>query len=322
MMKAIQIETFGGIEKLQYKEVPDPVPAKGEVLVHVTAVGVNFADTMRRQDQYVVDTPLPFIPGSEVAGTVAEDGKRFKAGTRVVALTGTDAYAERVRIREDQLVEIPETMSDHEAVSLPLQGLSAYHILSTMGRLEEGESVLIHAAAGGVGTLAVQLARHFKAGTVIATASTEEKRALAASLGADVTIDYTKDNWTDEVLAATDGKGVDVALEMVGGDIFDQTLEVLAPFGRLVFFGAASGQLPSLNPFALLEHNKSVIGFFLPQMMAKPDLFAKSLAELFELAASGKLKLSVGPVYSLRDAPKAHDDLENRRTSGKVILEP
>lgn len=321
-MKAIQINTFGGPEELRYCDVDEPSPSNGEVIVHVEAIGVNYADTMRRQNQYVVDTPLPFIPGSEIAGTVKEDGEVLKAGTRVVALTGTNAYAEQVAVPEQQLIPIPQNLSNEEAVALPLQGLSAYHILKTMGQLKSGETVLIHAAAGGVGSLAVQLAKRFGAGQVIATASTEEKRALAKTLGADVTIDYTQTDWTDEVWKATGDKGVDVALEMAGGRIFNDTLGVLAPFGRLVFFGAASGELPTLSPFDLLEKNKTVTGFFLPQMMTRPDEFQSSLKEIFQLAASGTLKMTVGPVYGLADAHQAHTDMENRRTSGKIILKP
>lgn len=321
-MKAIQITAFGGPEQLKWTEVDDPTPKMGEVVIDVEAIGVNYADTMRRKNQYVVDTPLPFIPGSEIAGTVKADGEVLKAGTRVVALTGTNAYAEQIAIPEQQLIPIPENLSNEEAVALPLQGLSAYHILKTMGQIKQGESVLIHAAAGGVGSLAVQLAKYFGAGKVIATASTPEKRKLAESLGADVTVDYTKEDWSKEVLIATDNKGVDVALEMVGGRIFNDTLDVLAPFGRLVFFGAASGELPTLSPFDLLEKNKTVTGFFLPQMMTRPEEFQASLKEIFQLAASGDLVMTVGPEYKLADAATAHIDMESRKTSGKVILKP
>ncbi|WP_147804195.1 quinone oxidoreductase family protein [Alkalicoccus halolimnae] len=324
-MKAVQIHSFGGPEVLTYEEIETPKPHQGEVVVKVSAVGANYADTMRRQNHYVVDTPLPFIPGSEVVGEVVELGEgvtNVQQGDRVVALVGENGYAEYVRINAQTLIPVPETLSDHEAAALPLQGLSAYHIIKTMGRLEKGESILIHAAAGGVGTLAVQLAKRFGAGNIIATASTPEKRELALSLGADQVVDYTKDGWEKEVLELTEGHGADVALEMAGGKIFDQTLDCLAPFGRLVVYGAASGELPNLEPFRLLEKNQSVIGFFLPQMMAKPELFQQSLQELVSLAARKELTFEIGGVYPLKEAARLHEDMENRRTSGKLILEP
>ncbi|TVP87019.1 MAG: quinone oxidoreductase [Alkalicoccus sp.] len=324
-MKAVQIHEFGGPEVLSYEDVETPSPESGEALVKVTAVGANYADTMRRQNNYVVSTPLPFTPGSEVTGTVealGDNTKGLNKGDRVVALVGEQGYAEYVCVKTEHLIPVPESLSDQEAVALPLQGLSAYHIIKTMGRMEQGESILIHAAAGGVGTLAVQLAKYFGAGNIIATASTPEKRELALKFGADQVVDYTKDGWEKEVTALTDGQGVDVALEMAGGKIFEQTLDCLAPFGRLVVYGAASGELPELTPFRLMEKNQSVIGFFLPQMMARPELFQQSLEEIMTLAARGELKLEIGGVYRLEDAARLHEDMENRKTSGKLILVP
>lgn len=325
-MKAIQLKEFGGPEVLNYTDVTAPSPKKHEVLIKVAAAGVNYADTMRRQNTYLAETPLPFILGSEVVGEVvetgAETGSDISIGSRVVALIGEGAYAEYAVANVQSLIPIPDGLSDHEAVALPLQGLSAYHVIKTMGRLEKGETILIHAAAGGVGTLAVQLAKHFGAGSIIATASTEEKRKLALEMGADHAVDYTQEEWVQKVLDLTDGKGIDVALEMAGGKIFDQTLDCLAPFGRLVVYGAASGELPELSPFRLMEKNQSVIGFMLPQIMFKPELFKQSLQEIITLAAEGKLRLTIGGVYPLENADKLHDDMENRRTSGKLILEP
>ncbi|WP_407408046.1 zinc-binding alcohol dehydrogenase family protein, partial [Peribacillus sp.] len=234
-MKAIQFEAYGGPEVLKLTEKEKPTPTGYEVLIEIDCVGVNYADTARREGQYVVPTPLPFIPGAEVAGVVVEVGEKvtkIKAGTRVVSLIESGGYSEYALSNEFSAIPLPDEISFHDAVALPLQGLSAYHILKTMGRLQAGEVVLIHAAAGGVGTIAVQLAKIFGAGKVIATASTEEKLELAKEMGADVLIDYTKEGWELEVREATDGKGVDVALEMAGGDIFNKTLKCLAPFGR------------------------------------------------------------------------------------------
>lgn len=324
-MKAIQLTKFGGPEVLQMVELEVPKPKGHEVLVKVTAVGVNYADTARREGQYVVKTVLPFIPGAEIVGivtAVGEEVTKVTPGTRVVTLIESGGYAEYAIADESSVIPLPEQVSDELAVSLPLQGLSAYHILKTMGRLEQGETVLIHAAAGGVGTIAVQLAKIFGAGKVIATASTEEKLDLARELGADVGINYTKEGWVEEVLAATDGKGVDVALEMAGGEIFQQTFKCLAPFGRLVVYGAASGEHASFYPNLLMRKNQSVIGFFLPQIMRKPELLNKSMQDLFTYLAVGKLKLTVGGVYPLTEAANVHTLLQSRKTKGKLILQP
>ncbi|WP_033541092.1 quinone oxidoreductase family protein [Planococcus sp. CAU13] len=324
-MKVIQFEQYGGPEVLHYIEAERPVPGDNEVLVEVKAIGVNYADTARREGQYVVPTPLPYVPGSEVAGVIAETGKnvtRYKTGMRVSALIESGAYADYVALDENMLIPVPEDVSFEQAVALPLQGLSAYHILTTMGRLEQGETVLIHAAAGGVGAIAVQLAKLFGAGKIIATASSSEKLEHAKSLGATHIVNYTSENWVDEVKSITDGKGVDLALEMVGGDVFNKTLKCLAPFGRLVIFGAASGEQAQFHPGQLMRKNQSVIGFFLPQIMRKPELFQKSFKELLGYMASGELQLTIGGSYPLADAAEVHRMLQGRKTIGKLVLKP
>ncbi|MBB3868074.1 quinone oxidoreductase [Parageobacillus toebii NBRC 107807] len=324
-MKVVQFTKYGDPEVLEMVEMERPIPTGRRVLIKVEAIGVNYADTARREGHYVVPTPLPFIPGAEVAGVVSEVGEDVTSvhiGQRVVALIESGGYAEYVNVDERGVIPIPDELDFQQAVALPVQGLSAYHILKTMGRLEEGETVLIHAAAGGVGTLAVQLAKIFRAGNIIATASTKEKRALAKQLGADATIDYTKEGWKDEVLEYTNGKGVDVALEMAGGDIFHQTLDCLAPFGRLVVYGVASGQFTRMNPARLMGKNLSVIGFFLPQIMRKSELYQQSLQELLTYVQTGKLILAIGGVYPLEQAAEVHRLLQSRKTHGKLILVP
>ncbi|MFJ7747311.1 zinc-binding alcohol dehydrogenase family protein [Peribacillus sp. NPDC097295] len=323
-MKAIQFEAYGGPEVLKLTEKEKPTPTGYDVLIEIDCVGVNYADTARREGQYVVPTPLPFIPGAEVAGVVVEVGEKvtkIKSGTRVVSLIDSGGYSEYAISNEFSVIPLPDEISFHEAVALPLQGLSAYHILKTMGRLQPGEAVLIHAAAGGVGTIAVQLAKIFGAGKVIATASTKEKLTLAKEMGADVLIDYTQEGWELEVREATDGKGVDVALEMAGGDIFNKTLKCLAPFGRLVVFGNASRETYTMNPQTLMRRNQSVVGFFLPQIMKKPDLLLPSIKELFSYVASGKLKLTIGGVYPIEQAAEVHEEMNSRQTKGKMILQ-
>ncbi|WP_173917321.1 quinone oxidoreductase [Halobacillus sp. Marseille-Q1614] len=324
-MKVVQFKEFGSPDVLKYTDINQPAAEGHEVLLKVTAIGVNYADTARREGAYVVPTPLPFIPGAEVAGVIEEVGdhvKNFSEGDRVVTLISSGGYAEYAVADANSLIPIPEGVSDQLAAALPLQGLTAYHILKTMGRLTEGETVLVHAAAGGVGSLAVQLAKYFKAGKVIATASTEEKLSLAAELGADELVNYTEPNWREKVLEVTGGKGVDVALEMAGGEIFHETIKCMRSFGRVVVYGAASGEPPVMYPAGLMNRNLSVVGFFLPQIMKKPELFQRSLKEILQLVMEDKLKLTLGGVYPLEDAALVHELLQGRRTKGKIILTP
>ncbi|WP_449355371.1 quinone oxidoreductase family protein [Virgibacillus natechei] len=324
-MKAVQFSEFGGPEVLKVIAKEAPAIGKDEVLIETKAIGVNYADTARRQGSYVVPTEFPFIPGAEIAGIVAEVGEnvqRVSKGNRVVTLIGSGGYAEYAVVQPEKLIPIPDDVSFEKAVSLPLQGLSAYHILKTMGKLEEGETVLVHAAAGGVGSLAVQLAKLFGAGKVIATASTAEKLAFAEEVGADHLVDYTEDGWEKKVRELTDGNGVDVALEMVGGEIFHKTVKCLAPFGRLVIYGAASGEQAKFYPSSLMRRNQSVVGFFLPQIMNQPTLFQKSLEELLLYVNKGKLELTIGGTFPLVDAAEVHRKLQGRETKGKLVLIP
>ncbi len=324
-MKVIQFEEFGGPEVLQWSESEKPQPAANEVLIEVKSSGVNYADTARREGQYVVPTKLPYVPGSEVAGVIVETGsdvQNFSKGQRVVALIESGGYSEYVAVDEKVLTPIPENVNFDQAVALPLQGLSAYHILKTMGRLEAGETVLIHAAAGGVGAIAVQLAKIFGAEKIIATASSEEKLAHAKRMGATHLVNYAEEGWVEKVKAVTGGKGVDLALEMVGGEVFNQTVKCLAPFGRLVIFGAASGQQATFNPGLLMRKNQSVIGFFLPQIMRNAKLFQQSFNELLGYMSTGDLILTIGKSYPLESAAHAHQMLQSRKTIGKVVLKP
>jgi NADPH:quinone reductase len=327
-MRAIQLTEFGGPEVLRLVDIPIPKPVGREVLIEIKAIGVNYADTARREGQYVVKTPLPYVPGVEVAGIVSDVGNEVtsvKIGDRVVTLLGSDqatGYAEYTLADERGLIQIPEGVDFEQAAALPVQGLTAYHILKTMGRLEKGETVLVHAAAGGVGTIAVQLAKLFGAGKIIATASTDEKLALAKELGADELVNYTKEGWELDVREITDGKGVDVALEMAGGDIFQKTVLSMAPFGRLIIYGVASGEQKPFYPSILMKNNISVIGFFLPTMMRKPILYQKSLQDVFTYYKNGQFKVIIGGVFPLEEAPEVHRLLQSRKTTGKIILVP
>jgi len=324
-MKAIRVEEFGEPEVLRHGDVGRPAPGEGEALIEVRSAGVNYADTMRRRNQYVDPQGLPFTPGSEVAGTVAEVGEGVEnvtAGDRVVTLLGTGGYAEYAIAPARSLIPLPEGLDFDEAAAVPLQGLTAYHCIKTSGALKEGESVLVHAAAGGVGTLSVQMAKLLGAGTVIATASSEEKLDLARSLGADVLIDYTEEDWPEKVRQATEGEGADVILEMVGSDFPEKNLQCLNVFGRMVIFGAASRERGTIVPAALMKRCHAIVGFYLPQVMRRPDLFVPSLQEVLGWISSGNLKLTIGSTYPLAQAAEAHTALEGRKTTGKLILNP
>ena len=324
-MKAIWVGEFGEADVLQYVDVERPEPGEGEVLIEVRSAGVNYADTMRRRNQYVESQDLPFTPGSEAAGTVAEVGEGVddvSVGDRVVTLLGTGGYAEYAVAPARGLIPLPEGLDFDRAAAIPLQGLTAYHCIKTSGALKDGESVLVHAAAGGVGTLSVQVAKLLGAGTVIATASSEEKLDLARSLGADVLIDYTEEDWPEQVREATEGKGADIILEMVGADFPEKNLRCLNFFGRMVVFGAASRERGTIVPATLMKRCHAVVGFYLPQIMRRPDLFVPSLKEILAWISSGDLQLTIGGTYPLEHAAEAHTDLEGRRTKGKLLLNP
>jgi NADPH2:quinone reductase len=324
-MKAIQVNEFGNPNVLELVEIERPAPGEGEVLVEVKAAGINYADTMRRRNEYLEETPLPFVPGSEIAGVIAEVGagvEDAKEGDQVVTLLGIGGYAGYAVAPARNLIPLPEGMDFDSAAAVPLQGLTAYHVLKTSGMLEEGESVLVHAAAGGVGTLAVQMAKLMGADPVIATASTAEKLDLARNLGADVLIDYTEEDWPQQVCEATGGAGADVILEMVGGEFVQKNLECLAAFGRMVVYGAASGERGTLVPMDLMRHNQIVAGFYLPQIMIRPELFRLSLEKVLGWIDSGEVELTIGARYPLEEAREAHEALEGRRTIGKIVLNP
>ncbi|MGH2960734.1 MAG: quinone oxidoreductase family protein [Solirubrobacterales bacterium] len=315
-MKAIQITEFGGPEVLKHTDLPDPEPADGEVLVRVARSGVNFADTHQRRDDYLAPAQLPMIPGGEVAGATSD-------GDRVAALVAGGGYAELIAVPQGHLVPVPDEVSDDQAAALLLQGLTAWTTLKVSAHLEPGETVVVQAAAGGVGTLAVQLAKRMGAGRVIGAASSAEKRELAERLGADATVDSGDDDLEAAILEANDGKQVDVVLEMVGGSTFDASYAALAPFGRLVTYGIASREPNSVVTGDLMRSTRGVIGFWLIQMVAhRQDLMREGIGELLDAVASGELEVVIGEVYPLSDAARAHEDIQARRTHGKLLLDP
>jgi NADPH:quinone reductase len=315
-MRAIQMTEFGGPEVLKSAELPIPVAGPEEVLIEVTRAGVNFADTHTRTNSYVQKATLPLVPGGEVAGTRADTGER------VVALVGTGGYAEYAIAAEQLTFPIPPELDDDTALAIIVQGLTAWHLYRTAGRVAGGESVVIHAAAGGVGSLAVQLGHPFGAGRLIATASSAEKRALALRLGADVAIDPAPEGLTERLIEANEGQPVDVVFEMAGGEVFDASYAALAPFGRIVAYGIASQQPNTVSSASLLRHSRAVVGFYLFHCLQRPGMFTDALSDCFARAARGELEVVVGHTYPLEQAAQAHIDLRERRTTGKLLLDP
>ena len=314
-MRAIQISEFGGPEVLQLVELPDPVASDGLVVVDVTSAGVNYADTHAAENSYLAPQTLPLIPGSEVVGTLED-------GTRVAAFAMSGGYCEKALVHPAQCFPLFDEVTDGQALALMVQGLTAWHLLRTSTHLQPGESVVVHAAAGGVGTLAIQLAKHWGAGRVIAVASSHEKLDLARDLGADVGVLAGEEDLRAALKDANQGRGVDVVLEMVGGTTFDASLRALAPFGRLATFGMA-GRVPPkpIDAGSLMARSTAVVGFWLAHCFNRPEMMQPQMKELLALVAEGALTPLVGGTYDLADARLAHEALRSRGSIGKLVLE-
>lgn len=323
-MKAIQFHEYGDADVLRLVNLPVPELKQGEVLIRVQATGVNFADILQRRNIYVYTPSLPFIPGSEVAGTIealGADVPSFFVGQRVVALVQKGGYAEYVVAPHYLAAVLPEEIDFDLGAAIILQGLTAFHMLKTVAHLHSGQTVLVHSAAGGVGTLAVQLAKLFGAKQVIATAGSLEKLELARSLGADTLVNYRAPDWQEQVMGATDGKGVDVILEALGGEVFHKSLECLAIGGQLIVYGRSSGSTV-FDPSFLINKNQTVTGFWLTWFLENPLQYTESLNTLFEYVKQGQLNVNIGDVFPLEQAAKVHHLLESRSTQGKLILKP
>jgi NADPH:quinone reductase len=314
-MRACQIEEFGGPDVLQVVDKERPEPGDGEVLIEVSRAGINFADTHQRENSYLARYEVPLVLGGEVAGTTPD-------GRRVVALLRDGGYAEYAVAPEANVFPIPDEVDDGTALALIIQGLTAWHLFKTSAKLQPGESVVVISGAGGVGNLAVQLAKPFGAGRVIATASTEEKRAMTLELGADAAVDPATEDLKGALIEANEGRPVDVVLEMSGGRVFDQSADALAPFGRIVAYGIAGREQNTLETGRLMRKSRGVIGFWLIHCLGRRDMMEEPLLDLFERAARGELKPQVGTTYALSDIRQAHEDLQARRTSGKLLLDP
>ena len=321
-MRAIQIKDFGGPDVLRLADLPVPEPGDGQVLVRVSRAGINFADTHARENTYLARYELPLVPGAEVAGTVERDAGDLSAGQRVVALLTVGGYAEYALAPVATTFSIPDGVDDGVALALVLQGLTAWHLYRTAAQLRAGESVVVHAAAGGVGTLAVQLAKPLGAGRVIASASSEDKRALAIELGADAAVDTNAEDLAAALREANGGERVDVVLEMAGGRVFDASLDALAPFGRLVTYGLASREQNEVTNARLLRKSQAVVGFWLAHCFTDPEMVGPPLRDLFGRAERGDLRPIIGATYPLSEVRRAHEDLQGRRTQGKLLLDP
>lgn len=315
-MRAIHLTEFGGPEKLVVSERPEPVAGAGDEVLEVLAAGINFADTHQIEDSYLAKQTLPLIPGSEVV-------VRGPDGSRLLGFVAGGGYAERIAVNPKRLFGIPDGVGDAEALTTLVQGATAWHLLRTSAHLAEGESVAVHAGAGGVGTIAIQLAKRWGAGRVIATASTAKKRALALELGADAALDSNTPDLTDALIQANRGAGVDVVLEMTGGPVFDQSLRALAPLGRLVAFGMA-GRVPphDVAPGILMARSTAVIGFWLVHVVQRPAMLAAAVTDLLGMLDRGELRAVIGGSYPLEAAADAHRALRSRTSLGKLILVP
>lgn len=322
-MHAIQVSRTGGPEVLNYTDVPTPRPKPNEVLVKLAAIGVNFIDVYHREGRYPLKTP--FIPGQEAAGTIAEVGnevKTFKPGDRVVFTAIVGSYAEYQAAPADRVVTIPAGLSERDAAAVILQGMTAHYLLHDTYPVRKGETILAHAAAGGVGLLLVQMAHQIGA-RVIGTVSTEQKARLARDAGADEIIRYTEQDFESETKRLTNNQGVHVVYDSVGKTTFDKSLNVLRPRGYMVLYGGSSGAVP---PFDLIELSQKgslfvtrpTLGHY---VLTREDLEKRASAVL-GMVASGKLKLRVEHIYALKDAQQAHIELQGRKTTGKLLLIP
>ena len=321
-MKAVRIHEFGGLEVLKWEETPEPEPRANQVLIKVDSAGVNYADIIRRQGNYP-GPDLPSTLGLEAAGTIVEVGEAVSdltVGQRVMAM-GPQGNAELVAVNANFVFPYPETTDPIQAGGMPIVFLTAYHLLKTRGQVKPADTVLIQAGASGVGTVATQLAKAWGA-RVITTASTQDKLDLSRSLGADVTINYTSHDFEAEVQQLTDGKGVELVLECVGGPVLEKSVRCVASYGRLVSYGNASGTPANLASADITSANRTVIGFSMGRSPVGTLDHKAAMAELFPMISSGQARLIVDQVLPMEQVARAHQHLANRGTRGKVILTP
>lgn len=322
-MRAIRFHRIGSPDVLVCEDIPDPAPRAGEVRVRVRAVGVNYADVHFRKGEYFIKPQLPDIPGLEAAGEVDALGEGvtdFRVGDRVMG-TGPKGYAEKMVMPQARVYPIPPELSFEEAACLPVQGLTAMHVLGFRAQFRKGEKVLVHAAAGGVGSLAVQIAKKLGASLVVGTASAEKKKKVLEDLGVDVIADRKAGDLVQTVKRAS-AAGVDVILEMGGGtDAYKRNLACLAHEGRMVVYGAASGDVRgTIEPIGLMSKNLAVLGYYLTAVVDRRELCAPAIAELAADVVAKRIRLLRGPAFPLDRASEAHRTLEGGASIGKIVL--
>jgi len=321
-MKAVRVHEVGGPDVLKYEDVPVPVPGPGHALVKLEAIGLNFIDCYFRAGLY--KTPLPFIPGSEGAGTVTAIGPGVTAvrtGDRVSYAPAMGAYAEYALVAADRLVPVPDAVDTKTAAAVTLQGMTAHYLTTSTYAVKSGDSVLIHAAAGGVGLLLVQMAK-MRGARVFGTVSTQEKAALAREAGADEVILYTGQDFEAEVIRLTGGKGVNVVYDSVAKTTFDKSLNCLGARGVLALFGQSSGPVPPFDPARLAKNATYLTRPGLGHYIATREELLQRAGDVFEWVRAGRLRVRISQTLPLNDAAKAHQLLEGRKTTGKVLLVP
>ncbi|HEY1011861.1 MAG TPA: quinone oxidoreductase [Herpetosiphonaceae bacterium] len=321
-MKAIRITEYGPADAMSYGDTPPPVPGPGEALVTNQAIGVNFIDIYQRTGRYAI--PLPATLGNEGAGVVAALGEGvtdWKIGDRVAYVGVLGSYAEQTIVKADRLVPVPAGLDAATAAAAIEQGMTAHYLAHDSYRIKPGDSVLVHAAAGGTGRLLTQVAKRLGA-RVIATVSTEAKAEIARAAGADEIILYSEQDFEAETLRLTGGRGVDAAYDSVGKTTFEKSLAVLRPRGTLVLFGAASGPAPALDPQRLTKGSLFLTRPSLTHYTADRAELLGRAADIFAWVLDGSLKLHIGQTYALAEAAQAHRDLESRATTGKLLLQP
>ena len=321
-MKAVRIHEFGDLDVLKWEEIDRPKPRANQVLIQVESAGVNYADLMRRHGGYP-GPDLPSTLGLEAAGTIVELGSDvvgLEIGQKAMGM-GPQGNAEYVAVNSNFVFPYPAELDSTEAGGMPITFLTAYHLLKTRGNMQEGHTILIQAGASGVGTVATQLAKSWGA-RVITTASSQEKLDLSKSLGSDITINYTNQDFESEIDAITQGKGVDLVLECVGGEVLEKSVRCLSSYGTLISYGNASGVPANLTSTDITSANRTVIGFSMGRSPVGTLDHQTAMSKLFPMIIEGKAKLIVDSVLPMHEVAKAHHHLANRGTKGKVILTP
>ncbi|MEH7254905.1 quinone oxidoreductase [Neobacillus niacini] len=318
-MKAIVVSKHGGPEELNLRDVPEPVPGPDQVLIRVVTTGVNFADIMSRQGRFQKN--VPFIPGTDVSGVIEQIGENvsnLQVGQHVMAFSATGSYAEKVVADSSMTFHIPESIDFDLAGAMLVVGTTAYNIVMNVAKIKKGESVLIHAAAGGVGSTAIQLAKLQGATKIIGTVGSNDKIQFVKDLGADEVINYREENFAERVLSLTDGKGVDVILDSVSGDVFEQGLNCLAIRGRIVVYSHAGGRSGTVTTSQLNPGSRSILGYSMRNN--SPEETIQTVNIVIKLIQNGDIRFIIGKKFDLSQAYEAHQWVENRQNIGKTLI--